>query len=397
VPAELDLEPTAMVAGGAALARDSAGRVVFVQGALPGERVRVRLTAERRDVAHGVAVDIIDASAERIAAPCVHVGRGCGGCGWQHITIDGQRGFKEAIVRDALRRIARLPDAPLRPTLALPATGFRTTVRAAVDKRGHLGLRRYASHEVIDVDSCLVAHPLIEDLVAVARFPGASEVVLRCSASTGERVAAPRPVSSAHQASVPGDVLVAGRDRSPAIREDVAGRRWRVSASSFFQSRPDGAAALSALVTDALPGGDPSHAADLYAGVGLFAGALATAGLHVVAVERARAAVADARHNLAGLDVRVIHADVAAWRPRRVDVAVADPSRDGLGKAAADVVAATHASRVVLVSCDAASLARDVALLRDRGYALLAVTPVDLFPHTPHVETVSVLDRVSPG
>jgi 23S rRNA (uracil1939-C5)-methyltransferase len=390
---ELVLEPTAMVAGGAPLARHPDGRVVFVDGALPGEEVRVVITRERRDVVHGVTAAVLRASPDRLEPPCPHVAEGCGGCSWQHIEPAAQRAYKETIVRDALRRIARLPDAAVAAGDALPATGFRTTVRAAVDGDGRPGLRRRSSHDLVGVDGCLVAHPLVEEMLRTSRFPGAEEVVLRCSVATGERVAAPRPASRTQNVVVPDGVTVASKDSPGFVHEEVAGRRWRVGAASFFQSRPDGATVLCELVAAAIPE-DARTAADLYAGVGVFAGVLAARGLDVVAVERHGAAVADARHNLADLPVRIERSDVSRWKPRPVDLVVADPSREGLGSSGVAVLAGTGAARVVLVSCDAAAMARDTALLRQRGYDLTAVTLVDLFPHTAHVEVVSQFDRV---
>jgi tRNA/tmRNA/rRNA uracil-C5-methylase (TrmA/RlmC/RlmD family) len=132
--------------------------------------------------------------------------------------------------------------------------------------------------------------------------------------------------------------------------------------------------------------------ADLYCGVGLFAGVV-DAPRQVFAVERDRHAAADARDNLRARPARVVRSDVGTWQPEPVDVVVADPSRAGLGRAGVRTVFGCRASRVVLVSCDPAACARDIALLRDGGYELRSITPVDLFPHTPHIECVSILER----
>jgi 23S rRNA (uracil1939-C5)-methyltransferase len=197
-------------------------------------------------------------------------------------------------------------------------------------------------------------------------------------------MAAPAPAGAA--ITVPDD---ARRDH---VHEVVAGRTWRISARSFFQARPDGADALAALVADAA-GDRAGHAVDLYSGVGLFAGVLADRGWRVTAVEGSSAAVADARVNLVGAACEIVRADVARWTAVAADVVIADPSRQGLGAAGVEVVTATAARRVVLVSCDAAPLGRDAGALIKAGYALSSVTPVDMFPHTFHVEVVSVFDR----
>jgi tRNA/tmRNA/rRNA uracil-C5-methylase (TrmA/RlmC/RlmD family) len=175
----------------------------------------------------------------------------------------------------------------------------------------------------------------------------------------------------------------------------VAGVRFRVSAHSFFQARPDGADALVSAVRDAL--GDALHGGatllDAYSGVGLFSGTLGLQAGRVIAVEQSGSSVADARHNLAALDATIVRCDMERWRPEPVDVIVADPARSGLGRAGAKVLAATGASRLALVGCDPASFARDSAVLREHGYALRSLCVVDLFGHTSHIEVVGGFDR----
>ncbi len=173
----------------------------------------------------------------------------------------------------------------------------------------------------------------------------------------------------------------------------MAGARWRVSGPSFFQASPEGAELLVETVRGALAGemGAETVLADLYSGVGLFAGSLAASG-RVVAVESASAAVADAAWNLPP-QIETVLCAVERWPPQRCDVIVADPARRGLGPEAVGVVAATGASTVVLISCDAAAGARDVADLVGVGFAVDSVTVLDLFPQTAHVEIVSVLRR----
>jgi 23S rRNA (uracil1939-C5)-methyltransferase len=170
--------------------------------------------------------------------------------------------------------------------------------------------------------------------------------------------------------------------------------RWRISADSFFQSRADGVDELAAIVGRAADElGDPTTALDLFSGVGLFAGVLSARGWSVTTVESAQSAVADARVNLRPFGATIVAADVTKWSPVPADLVVADPSRRGLGRNGVATVAGSGARRLVLVSCDAASLGRDCALLAGAGYTLSALTLVDMFPHTFHVEVVSVFDR----
>ena len=393
---ELSLQPTAMAAGGAALARDPEGRIVFVDGALPGELVRARVTDDRRDFARAVALDILEPSPDRVAPPCPALAAGCGGCSWQHVSVEAQGRLKADIVVDALRRIARLAQPPTPQLAPLSAPPLRTTARLAVSSGGRAGHRPRAGAGAIETDACLAAHPLLEELMTAGRYPGAREVLLRAAVATGERLV--RVDRGAARVRVPPGVRVVGNGdgQRASVQESVAGRRFRISADSFFQPGPVAATALvsavSAAVGDALsPGG---MLVDAYAGVGLFGSAIgAERHARVVAVESDPSAVADARVNLADLDAEVVASEVARWRARPADVVVADPSRSGLGRPGLAAVAATGAGRLVLVSCDPASSARDTALLHSEGYRLASVWLVDAFPHTFHVETVSRFDR----
>ena len=399
------LEPTGVAAGGAGLARDSGGRVVFVEGALPGERVRARLIDTRRDFARAVTLEILDASPDRVAPPCPALAAGCGGCTWQHVSGEAQARLKADIVVDALRRIGRLPAPPRPEVTPLAGTALRTTARLAVTDDGRAGHRRRGgAGGPVGTDLCRAAHPLLDELIVAGRYPGAREVLLRVGVASGERLALVR--TRARDVLVPPDVTVVqeGQRRPASVHEDVAGRRFRISAGSFFQPGPAAAtglvAAVKAAVGDALPPG--GLLVDAYAGVGLFGSVLGAAtDARVVAIESDPPAVADALVNLADLNSRVAPSEVGRWEPRRgearADVTIADPSRPGLGRPGVHGVVASAAARVVLVSCDPASLARDAVLLREAGYHLSSVVLVDVFPDTFHVETVSRFDRAAPS
>lgn len=395
---EVRLGPTVAV-GGDGIGRLADGRVVFVEGALPGERAEVELVEQRRDYARGRLRRVLDAAPGRVAPPCPERARGCGGCGWQHVDADLQVELKAASVADALRRIGRLAEPPEPGVLRLPAAGYRTTVHLAVDGAGRPAYRRGHSHELVAPASCLVTHPRLEELVVGARFPGADRVTLRVGVAGGERLAVPAAgrggaagAGLASAAVVPPDVAVVGPGGRAALHEDAGGRRWRVSARSFFQPGPAAASALADLVEHTLAGaaGPGDRLVDLYAGVGLLGGvAAARRGAALVAVEQGRPAAADARHNLADLDAEVVAGEVGAWRPRPAAAVIADPARPGLGRPGVAAVDGTGAAVLVLVSCDPASLGRDAGLLTAGGWALEAVTVVDAFPHTPHIECVS--------
>ncbi len=383
---------TAIATGGVAVARQAGGRVVLVEGALPGETVDAVITAEHSSYARARLVAVLEGSPDRVSPPCPHVARGCGGCGWQHVSADAQRRAKMSLVAEALVRLGGVDQPRVEPGPPLPPDGYRTTLRMAVGPDGP-GFRRYHGHDVVEVDTCLVAHPLLAQLVGSDGFGLAHEVTLRCGAGTGERLALLRPTAAG--AALPASVLVVGEDELDAGRrawifEEVAGVRLRVSARSFFQASRDGAEALAGLVTAAVAGAPPGPLVDAYGGVGLF-GATAGAGRSVTVLERSASSAADARVNAPA--AKVLRLDVERWRASPAAVVVADPPKAGLGRGGVTALVASDAGHLVLVSCDPASLGRDAGLLRAEGFQLASTTLVDMFPGTPHIETVSLFVR----
>ena len=389
--ATVDLVITGLANGGDGVGREPDGRVVFVPGGLPGDRLAVRLTQQRSRFARGELVAVTEPGPARVVPPCPEVGRGCGGCGWQHLALEAQREAKRQLVADALSRIGGLACGPgeLDVTLGppLPVTGFRTTVRALVVD-GRAAFRQARSHRPVRVATCLVAHPLLVERIEDGRFGRAAEVTLRCGAGTGERLVVADPSSGG--VVVPPDVVVVEPTDPGWYHEVVAGRRWRISAGSFFQSRADGAELLVARVAALVPP-ETVELLDAYCGVGLLSAAVP--GAAVVAVEANPVAADDARVNLADRSAEVVSGPFERWPARPVDTVVADPARRGLGAAGVAAAAATGAATVVLVSCDAASLGRDAADLDRHGYRLDHCEVLDLFPHTPHVEVVSLFRR----
>lgn len=387
------LTTTAMATDGRSVARDQHGQVVFVQGALPGETVTAEVTERRAKWASARLVEVLEPSSDRVVPPCPRRAEGCGGCPWQYVAPAAQRRLKASLIEESLRRLGGIGPVPLRPSVELSPWAWRTSIRAGVVD-GRAALRRPRAHDLVAIPGCLIAHPLLLPLLD-GTYPGARSVLLRCGARTGERLVAASPKHLT--LSIPPDV------RTRHYHEEAAGRRWRISAGSFFQSRPDGADALATLVADAADqlaaaagtGDRTLRAVDAYSGVGLFAGVLAERGWEVTAVEGSKSASGDARGNLAGVQAEVVTSDVTRWRAVPADLVVADPSRAGLGRQGCAVLGATGAARIVLISCDVASLGRDAGLLIQAGYSLSAVTPVDLFPHTWRVEVVSIFDRRS--
>jgi tRNA/tmRNA/rRNA uracil-C5-methylase (TrmA/RlmC/RlmD family) len=425
---EVELVAGEVVHGGWCVARldgpDGSGPVVFVRHTLPGERVRARITEVTSKFARADAVEILVPAAGRVAPPCpyAHPG-GCGGCDWQHVALPVQRELKAAVVRQQLRRIADIEfpvvieplpgDAPGDPD---PGLGWRTRVAFAVRPDGVAGLRAHRSHRVVEIDDCLIAHPRIRDLdVTGRRWPRARSVEAATGTGGPERaviVTGGRPGPDV--AGVPAEsVLGQSRDRTTVVRgrpyltQHAAGRDWRVNAAGFWQVHPAAADVLTTAVLDALAPRPGDSALDLYCGAGLFTGVLAAAvgpaGV-VNGVEADRTAVRDARRNLRDTPWATVHqGDAGRVLTQRelppARLVVLDPPRTG---AARDVIgylnrpATPGPERIAYVSCDPATLARDIALLRPHGWQLEALRAFDAFPMTHHIECLATLERSKP-
>jgi 23S rRNA (uracil1939-C5)-methyltransferase len=384
-----------LVAGGDALGRLSDGRVVFVPGALPDEVVDIEITHTKADFARAKLLQIVTESPHRIAPPCEHVARGCGGCSWQHLASAAQVTAKVEIVREALRRNGKITDIEVIAGGRVSERGARTTLRMAVDSNGRLGFRRGSSHDVVDTPVCMVAHPLLNELIHGVRARDADEVTLRCGVMTGERSAWIHDEDGRGTLSgLPNDVRVG---HEAIVHEIVSGVKLQVSMASFFQASLEGAEMLVNAVRHAagehaLSGADGSII-DAYGGVGLLSATLVSRSTPIVLIESNNSACADARVNLGGYNARIVRGSVEQWRAEPAGIVIADPSRSGLGAAGVKRLAQTRAPRIVLVSCDAVAGARDTRLLRDAGYGCSQTTVLDLFPHTPHVEVVSTFTR----
>ena len=412
------------------------GQAVFVRHALPGEKVRCRITEVRPSYLRADAIQVLESSPDRVPAPCPHAGPGkCGGCDWQHASLEAQRALKAQVIVDQFRRLAGLDVVvDVEECGAADGLGWRTRVGFAVDTRGRAGLRRHRSHDILPVETCLIAHPEVTALgLTNLPWPGAGSVEAIAS-STGERavvVEARRGQTVAPHHPDP-TVAVASRHKrdilmyegNATVTEQAIGRSWRVSLQSFWQIHPASAETLVSAVRQLAAIQDGDHILDLYAGVGLFAGALCDlAGPtgRVVAVESSPAAADDAVANVGeAVEVRralvepgLVPAVVAQMgRPGGqlggrnldpgpsgsstvgggwVDVVVLDPPRAGAGRGVVEDIAGAAPRAVVYVACDPAALARDVAIFGELGFRLAALRAFDLFPMTAHVECVALL------
>lgn len=366
--------------GGVCVAHAPDGRVVFVRHALPGEQVRVDVTETRRSYLRADAIEVIAPSPDRVTPPCPWSGPGrCGGCDWQHVTIDAQRRLKATVIAEQLRRLAKLDrDVTVEPMPGAPdGLHWRTRMRFAVSETGRAGLHRARSHIVEPIDDCLIAvkSTRVPDLVA-RDWPAGADVCVDVT-STGQRAVA---------IGTPDDL----------VTEHAGGRDWLVPVGGFWQVHVGAADTLTDAVLDYAGPHADDGCLDLYSGVGLFAGALATRTVAVTAVESDARACAAARQNLAGQDVTVVRDRVDRFLRRSeapADVVVLDPPRKGAGREVVEHIAERDPRVVVYVACDPAALARDLATFADHGYRLAELRAFDMFPMTAHVECVARITR----
>ncbi|MFC9429002.1 MULTISPECIES: class I SAM-dependent RNA methyltransferase [unclassified Streptomyces] len=429
---EYEVEVGPVAHGGHCIARTDEGRVLFVRHALPGERIRARVTEGEADSRYlrADAVEILDASKDRVEAPCPYAGPGrCGGCDWQHAKPGAQRRFKGEVIAEQLQRLAGLtPEEAGWDGTVMPAPGdklpagevpaWRSRVQYAVDENGRAGLRKHRSHDVEPVDHCLIATEGVSELGVERReWPQIASVEAIAASGSGDRqvILTPReggrlplveldkPVSVLRVEEHDGGVhRVHGR---AFVRERADGRTYRVGMGGFWQVHPQAPQLLVEAVMQGLMPRKGETALDLYCGVGLFAGAIAErvgeSGA-VLGIESGKRAVEDARHNLKDLPrVRIEQGKVDQVLPRtritETDLIVLDPPRAGAGKQTVRHLTSLGARRIAYVACDPAALARDLAYFREGGYRPRTLRAFDLFPMTHHVECVAILEPIAKG
>jgi 23S rRNA (uracil1939-C5)-methyltransferase len=366
------------------------GQVVFAAYGIPGEEAIVQIERRSKDYLLGRVVEVLSPSPHRVEAPCPYFGT-CGGCQWQHIDYVHQIELKARIVADQLRRIGRFQEPPVLPTVpAVETWSYRNHARFSAGRRhGDLGFTTPLRHRFLPIDRCLIMHPWINDVLErlQGKCAGLHQVAVRYGVKTGQSLI--HPSVEEIDPSVPSG--------QPWYEEELLGKRFRISGASFFQVNTLQAEVLAEVVRQKLAL-EPHHVLlDAYAGVGTFAVLLAPYARQVIAVEESSSAVADAVINQAGIDnITFYEGKVEAILPeltQRFDAAILDPPRVGCHPQALAAVLALAPARLVYVSCDPATLARDLRVLCDGGYRLLEAQPVDMFPQTYHTEVVAMLER----
>jgi 23S rRNA (uracil1939-C5)-methyltransferase len=423
------------------------GYVMFVRGGLPGDRLRVRVTEVRGRYGRGTIASVVTPSPDRVEAPCPYFGH-CGGCRLQHLAYPAQLVFKARQVHECLTRLGGLPPFELRPIVAAPELyGYRNKMEFTVAEPGPvLGLHAAERYDVVlDIERCLLQsdtmNALLDEFRREVRSRGLSVwdpksergllrfLTLREGRGTGQAmvnivasapaVEALAPVAERLRARAPATIgvllnvndrkasvavgseehLLLGRDHITELLDGVA---FQVSANSFFQTNTVQAERLFAIVAEACALDGRDTVLDLYSGTGAISLLLARRAARVYGIEVSAAAVGDAIRNAQanGIDnCTFMTGEVRHVLPRltsegvRASVVVADPPRAGFHPKALAALGTLAPARIVYVSCNPATLARDVGDLARRGYRLEWVQPVDMFPQTPHIEAVARLSR----
>lgn len=414
-----------LVHRGAGLGRID-GRVCLVPRTAPGDRVRARIVRERPGWIEGELDELLSPGPDRVAPRCPVFGR-CGGCQWQHLDAARQPFLKADILADTVRRLGHV-ELPAPAVVSGPPWGWRGRIELHASPSGQLGFFEAGSHRIVDCADCPIALPRLSSLIPplrerVARHPPAgSTTVEPVAGADGSIVVVVRgcgsglPVLAAQVRELPG---VSGVILGVAQR---AGTRWTTSGQvrvpwtvpgpegpltlqldsrGFSQANPGLNTALVNAVVSAIGPEAPGQVLELYAGAGNLTVPMAARGLNVTAVEVNGPALADGRAAVRALGRSArflpgrVEDVVRSLDRQRFDVVVADPPRTGLGPVAAALVALAP-RRLVLVSCEPSTLARDLRVLTDGGFAVQAATVIDMFPQTWHIESVLTLTRGDP-
>ena len=392
--------------GGDGLARLPEGKVIFVPYTLPGESVRLSVESEKRSFARGQVLSVLKPSEHRRPARCKHFGE-CGGCQFQHIDYAEQLRLKRETLVEELRAVRGLERPPVEDTVPSPkAWNYRNKLEFRLTPDGRLAYLSRGGRRLVPIEECFLPEdalaatwPQLEfepdlPLERVTLRQGTNDDVLLLL--EGEEEDAPEfsvdfPISAVYQGPSK-QVLLADTD---SVILDVLGRPFKVSAASFFQVNTEQISAMVEYVLTSVQTERAGLAMDLYSGVGLFSAFLAPSFEQVIAVEASEPACADFVENLADFENVALYVgaaeDVLPLLDASPDLVLVDPPREGLDPRALESILHLKAPRLVYVSCDPATLARDLKALLAGGYALERVTPFDLFPQTYAIESISLL------
>jgi 23S rRNA (uracil1939-C5)-methyltransferase len=398
-----------MVSGGDCMGRLPDGRALFVPFVLPGETVRVALVDEKKRYARGWPVEVLAPSPERIAPRCIHFGA-CGGCQYQHLDYESQLRLKEALLLDQFQRIANLENPPIQPIVPAPAPwNYRNHAQFHLSQAGELGFVHADGEHLLVIEECHLPQTGINTLWPQLEFgpeTGVYRLGIRQDSFDnsmlileGDDPKAPEfsediSVSAVYAPPEARLTVLAGDDH---LVFTLLGRHFQVSARSFFQVNTPMAEQMIRHLLEKLPLTENARAVELYAGVGAFSAFIAPRVGHLTAIESSGSACHDFTVNLDEFDnVSLYESEAEAALSVLdvpVDLLIMDPPRAGLTPAVHDALAELLPGQIAYISCDPATLARDVKRIISKGYRLESITPFDLFPHTAHTESVTLLTR----
>ncbi len=396
-----------MVSGGDCLGRLPDGRAVFVPFVLPGEVVRIELVEEKTRFARAKPLEVLKPSTERITPRCMHFGE-CGGCQYQHLAYEGQLRLKEALLLDQFQRIAHIDDPPIQPIVPSPNPWqYRNHVQFHLGQNGELGYVHADGEHLLIIEECHLPQAEINALwpqLELGPESGVYRLGIRQDSFDdimlileGDDPEAPEfsediPVSAVYTPPEARLTVLAGDDH---LVFSLLGRHFQVSARSFFQVNTPIAEKMIAHLLDSLALTGDTRAVELYAGVGAFSAFLAPKVGYLTAIESSGSACHDFAVNLDEFDhVSLYEAqagDVLPTLDEPVDVLIMDPPRAGLAPAVHEALAELMPQQIAYISCDPATLARDIKRILKHGYRLDSITPFDQFPQTAHIETIVLM------
>jgi 23S rRNA (uracil1939-C5)-methyltransferase len=393
------------VYGGDSMGRLEDGRVAFVPFVLPGELVEIEVLEDKRGFVRGGLTDVLEESPKRIKSRCKHYME-CGGCHYQHISYQDQLEAKTGIVVEQLQRIGGIEEVPVQEIIASDDEwNYRNNVQFHLDKEGKLGFMAGRSDTVIPIEECFMMQKELAELwstLSFGRGSGIKRISLRLGMNEELMMVFETYSDEALDFSVdfPINAVQLGPDSyyvlsgNDFIHAEISGREFKVTANAFFQVNSGTAGKMVEYLLDIIPLQADSKVLDIYCGVGLFSAFIAPKVEYLVGVESHPQAVDDFVDNLNKFENVELYEgraeEVLKSLEFKPDVILVDPPRSGLNRHVLDMLVDLNPKLIAYVSCDPSTLARDAKRLISKGYSLKQVTPVDMFPQTFHIETISL-------
>ncbi len=399
-----------LVYGGECLGRLPDGRAVFVPFVLPGEAVRVEIVDDKKRFARGWPVEWLETSPERIDPRCIHFGE-CGGCQYQNLDYEAQLQAKRKIMIDQLQRIGKVDNPPVEPVIASPNPwNYRNFIQFHLGKGGELGYIHADGEHLLPIQECHLPEAGINALWPQIDLGTESELyrlgirqdsyeelmlIMEGEGRTPPAFSVDIPVSAVYTPSDADLTVMAGDDH---LVYTLLDRHFQVSARSFFQTNTPIAEKMVAYLLENLNLFDDCRVLELFAGVGLFSAFIAPKVSHVTAVESSGSACHDFTGNLSDFDNVILYEarveEVLPTLKIAMDLLITDPPRSGWAQEVHDALDHLRPLQICYISCDPATLARDAKKIIKKGYQLVSVQPFDQFPHTSHIESISLFELI---